>query len=223
MSTSGINSSLLSQTVDSPSELNQFVSALNRLASDLQSGNLSAAQQDYVTLSADTLNGASSSTADSSAGGITGSLLSQIASSPESSSSFIGDLNQIGAYLQNGDLTSAQEEMLNLNSTALIATSSANDGSAAAGIPSSFNPEEIAKLVQTVVQAMEDGDNSLVSFAMLRLASTSPSAQGAGALEQESRNFASSSSSSSGSVSQLLQNSDTESAPGSQSILNTVA
>ena len=66
MSTSGITSSLLSEIAGSPSAANQFVTDLNQLAKDIQSGDLSAAQQDYVTLSQDALDGATASTADTS-------------------------------------------------------------------------------------------------------------------------------------------------------------
>ena len=84
MSISGITGSLLSQIVGSPSTANQFAGDLNQLAGDLQSGNLSSAQEDYVTLSEDALNGTgSSSTATTNSSGITTGLLSTIASSFE--------------------------------------------------------------------------------------------------------------------------------------------
>ncbi len=70
MSTSGITSSLLSQIAQSPSALNQFATDLNQLEQDLQSGNLSAAQSDFVTLSEDALSGATSSTESTGASGI---------------------------------------------------------------------------------------------------------------------------------------------------------
>ena len=126
MSTSGITSSLLSQIFSSPSTENQFATDLNQLAQDAQSGNLSAAQDDFVTLSADALNGATSSTATTSASGITPSLLSSLASSPSSLNSFVSELNQLGTDLQNGDQTSAQEDMLSLDSMALNAASAAS-------------------------------------------------------------------------------------------------
>lgn len=92
MSTSAITSSLLSQIASSPSTADQFLTDLNQLAKDLQGGDLGAAQEDYVTLSEDALNGATSSTATTSSSGITAALLSGIASSSSSSSSFVSEL-----------------------------------------------------------------------------------------------------------------------------------
>lgn len=228
MSTSGITSNLLSQIADSPSELDQFVTDLNQLAQDLQSGNLSAAQQDYVTLSEDALNGATSSSGESSASGITASLVSDVASSQDSSTSFANELSQLGTDLQNGDLTSSQEDMLNLDSTALSAASAAS-GDAASISPLASTPTkppsqaEITELVDAIVQAMQDGDNSIVSTAMAQLASISSSSQGASVLEQESENFGFGGSSSSSSVTQLLQNLNSDSTSSSSSILSELA
>ena len=66
MSTSAITSSLLSQIADSSSTANEFVTDLNQLAKDVESGNTSAAQQDWVTLTQDAQDGATSSSATSS-------------------------------------------------------------------------------------------------------------------------------------------------------------
>ncbi len=219
MSTSGITSSLLSQIVDSPSAANQFVTDLNQLAQDLKSDNLSAAQQDFVTLSQDALNGATSSTATTSASGITTSLLSDVASSSSSASSFASELNQLGTDLQNGDLTSAQNDMLTLESTASNAAPSS-----AASSTTSDNQAQVTELIQAVVQAMELGDNSVIGSALSQLASISSSSQGASILNQESASYGSSSgSSSSSSVSQLLQSLDSNSSSGSGSTLSLLA
>src|ERR1700753_3034221 len=112
MATSGITSSLLSQIAASPSTANSFLTDLNQLAKDLKSGNLSGAQEDFVTLSQDALNGATASSAATSDSGITSSLLSNIAGSSSSSSSFVSELNQLGSDLQNGSLGSAQQDLL---------------------------------------------------------------------------------------------------------------
>lgn len=48
MATSSITSALLSQIAGSPSAANQFLTDLNQVAKDLEGGNLSAAQEDYV-------------------------------------------------------------------------------------------------------------------------------------------------------------------------------
>lgn len=224
MSTSGITSSLLSQIADSPSAANQFVTDLNQLAQDLQSGNLSAAQQDYVTLTQDALDGATSSASTTSASGITTSLLSNIASSSASSTAFANELNQLGTDLSNGDLTSSESDLLSLDSTALNATSTS---SAAPGSSPSTpaNSGDITALVNATTQAMEDGDNSAISADMAQLASVSTSSAGASYLESESQNYGSGapSSSTSGSVTQLLQSLDTNSSFSSGSSLNVLA
>jgi len=224
LSTSGITSSLLSQIADSPSAANQFVTDLNQLAQDLQSGNLSAAQQDYVTLTQDALDGATSSASTTSASGITTSLLSNIASSSASSTAFVNELNQLGADLSNGDLASSESDLLSLDSTALNATSTS---SAAPGSSPSTpaNSADITALVNATTQAMEDGDNSAISADMAQLASVSTSSAGASYLESESQNYGSGapSSSTSGSVTQLLQSLDTNSSFSSGSSLNVLA
>ncbi len=219
MSTSGITSSLLSQIAGSPSAANQFVTDLNQLAQDLKSDNLSAAQQDYVTLSQDALNGATSSTASTSTSGVTTSLLSAVASSSNSENSFVTELSQLGTDLQNGDLTDAQTDMLNLESTAsgaAPATSSSSTGST--------NQAQITELINAIIQAMEVGDDSVIGSAMSQLASISPDSKGASVLQQDSASYGStSSSSSSSSLSQLLQSLNTNSSGSSESTLSLLA
>lgn len=201
MSTSGITSSLLSQIASSPTKANQFVTNLNQLAKDLQSGNTSAAEDDFVTLSQDALNGATSSTATTSASGITTSLLNSIASSSSGSSSFVSELNQLGSDLGNGDSTSAQQDLLQLDSTSLNAASSA---ASATGAKTAASSADSAEVLQTIELGLEVGDDSVVGSAMSQLASLSPSSQGASALSQDSEAYGSSSgtgSSTSGSAS----------------------
>jgi hypothetical protein len=202
LSTSGITSSLLAQIADSPSAANQFVTDLNQLAQDLQSGNLSAAQQDYVTLTQDALDGATSSATSSanttSSSGITTSLLSNIASSSTSSTAFANELNQLGSDLSNGDLASSESDMLSLDSTALNATSTPS--AAPSGSSSSAaNSADITALVNATTQAMEDGDDSAISADMAQLASVSTSSAGASYLESESQKYGSGAPSSSAS------------------------
>jgi hypothetical protein len=229
LSTSGITSSLLSQIAGSPSTANQFVTDLNQLAEDLQGGNVSAAEDDYVTLSDDALNGATSLTATTSASGITTSLLSDIASSSSSSSTFVSELNQLGTDLGNGDLASAQQDMLGLDSSALNAASSAGASSggtsATAGATTAANSEDSAELIQTVMLGLEVGDDSVVGSAMSALASVSPSSQGASLLDQDSEGYGSSSgsTSSSSSISQLLQSINSSSSENSSSGLSLLA
>jgi hypothetical protein len=226
VSTSGITSSLLSQIAGSPSSLNQFVTDFNQLAEDLQSGNLSAAQEDYVTLSEDALNGVTSATTSTSSSGLTATLLSDVTSSQSSETSFVSELNQLGSDLENGDLTSSQEDLLNLDSTALNAASTAGASStttsaATSSATTSANQAEIKQLVASVAEAMEFGDSSMVSTAMSQLASIASSPQGASALEQYSSSL--SAGGSSGSISQLLQSSSGNTSSSSASILDAIA
>ncbi|MGA2812637.1 MAG: hypothetical protein ABSG16_14635 [Candidatus Acidiferrum sp.] len=228
MSTSGITSTLLAQILESPSTANQFTSDLNQLAQDLQSGNLATAQQDYVTLSEDALNGVGSSTANTAASGISTNLLSAISSSSSASPSFTSELNQLGSDLQNGDLNSAQQDLLALDSTALNTASAVNGGASAnsaTASSASASPNENAVLIQAITQGIEAGDNPAVSSALSQLAAISPSSAGASALLQASESFGSSSSSSSSpdSITQLLQSLDTSNSGNSGSILNLSA
>ena len=223
-----MTSSLLSQIAGSPSAASQFATGLNQLAKDLQSGNLSAAQQDYVTLSQDALDGATTSSATTSAGGITPSLLSEIASSSSSANSFASAFNQLGADLASGDLTSADGDMLSLDSTALNAVPSSN---AASSSPS--NKADITALIQATTQAMEVGDDSAISADMSRLASASSSSTGAGYLQSDSESYGASSgsgsspvsggSSSANSISQLLQSVNADNSSNSGSTLSLLA
>jgi hypothetical protein len=228
LSTTGITSSLLSQIAGTPSTANQFVTDLNQLSQDLQGGNVSAAQDDYVTLSEDAQNGAGSSTATTSASGITTSLLKDIASSSSSSTSVLDNLNQLGTDLQSGDLISAQQDMLDLDSTALNAASAASTGASsspsAASSEAPANQAESAQLIQSIVQAMEVGDNSMVSSGMSLLASISPSSQGASLLAQDSAGYGSNSgTSSSNSIGQLLESAGTSDSGNSTSGLSLLA
>jgi hypothetical protein len=233
LSTIGISSSLFSQIASSPSAANQLSADLKQLAQDLQGGNLSAAQQDYVTLSQDALNGSASSASPAAAGGITPSLISDIASSSSSSSSFVSGLNQLGTDLANGDLSAAQGDMLSLDSTALNAAPSST-AAASSAISSKSNQAEIAMLVKATTEAIEAGDQSAIGADMSQLASVSTSSQGASYLQSSSASYGSSSSSSSGSgsgsstssmgsLTQLLQGLNPNSSSSSSSSLNLFA
>ena len=211
MATSGITSSLLSQIASTPSTANQFLTDLNQLAKDLQGGNLSGAQDDFVTLSHDALNGGAASSTTNSASGITASLLSDITSSAGSSNSFASELNQLGSDLQNGDLSSAQQDLLSLDSTALNAASSISAG-----------PGESKELIGAIVQAMDAGASGVASSALTELASISSSSPGASELQQLSQSLSgtgSSNSSQASSISELMQsanvNSDSSNSPSS--------
>lgn len=222
VATSGINGSLLSQIASSPSSVNQFVTDFNQLASDLKSGNLSAAQDDYVTLSEDALNGATSATATSASSRLTAGLLSEVASSQSGSATFASELSQLGSDLANNDLTSSQEDLLNLDSTALNAASTAGTSAAATNASSTATSQaQIKEMVQSVIQAMEFGDSSAMSSTMSQLVAISPSSEGASLLQQDNSNQ--SSSSSSNSIGQLLDSVGSNNSSNSASILNLIA
>ena len=226
LSTTAITSSLLSQIAGSPPQANQFVTDLNQLAKDLQSGNVSAAADDYVTLSKDALNGATASTATTSASGITASLLSDIASSSGSSGSFVSELNQLGTDLGNGNLSSAQQDLLALDSTALNAASSAGSSSGSSAATSSAKSSaDSAELIQTIELGLQVGDSSVIGNAMSELASISPSSSGSSVLKQDSESYGSSSGSTSSlsSVSQLLQDMNADNSSNSLSELSLLA
>lgn len=229
MSTIGISSDLLSQIAGSPSTANQFVNDVNQLAHDLQSGNLAAAQQDYLTLSQDALNGATSSTATSSASGITAGLLTDITSSPGSLTAFVDQVDQLGNDLQNGDLASAQSDMLGLDSTALNAASAAGAATsaspAAASSATAPGTANNSALIQAIVEAMGAGDSSVVSSGLTELASVSSSSAGAGILSQMAANYGggASATAATGSTEQLLQSLNTSGTSDSNSILSMIA
>jgi hypothetical protein len=221
MSTSAISSNLLSTELGSSSTANQFATDLNQLAEDLQTGNLSAAQEDYVTLTQDLADGATASSATTSASGVTVSLLSDIAGSSSSLGTFTSELNQLGTDLNDGDLTSAQQDMLQLDSTALNAASSSTDAAtaSAATTASIITQAQSANLIQSIVQAMGAGDTSAVSTGLSELASVSPSTQGASILQQLSGSYGSGTSST-GSLSSLLQSLESSSSTSEASLLD---
>jgi hypothetical protein len=217
VSTSGITSNLLAQIVGSESTANQFASDLNQLAGDLQSGNLSSAQQDYVTLSEDALSGtASSVTPTTSSSGITTSLLSSIASSSGSSGSFVSELNQLGNDLGNNDLSSAQGDMLALSSTALNVASSASStsGSSSSATNTTVTTGQLGSAalqvdIHAYIEALNAGDSSAANAEMAQLASDAGNSPGASYLKQLSgtstANSSSGTTSTSDQVSELLQ------------------
>jgi hypothetical protein len=215
LSTSSITGSLLSSIANSPSTANQFVTDLNQLSKDLQSGNFSAGQNDYVTLSQDALNGATSSTATTSSSGITTALLSNIASSSSSASSFASGLNQLGADLGSGNLSSAQGDLLSLDSTALNAVPSSSPSSTS----SATDRADISSLISATLQAMEVGDSSAIGTDMSQLASVSTSSAGAGYLRSDSASYGSSTGPSTGSGNGSSTGSSTPSAQSSISEL----
>lgn len=88
MSTSGISSSMFSQ-------LQQFQQEFQQLGTDLSSGNLSAAQSDFVTLQSDLQQTSSTSTS---------------ASTSQNTNPIAQAFSQLSQDLQAGNLTAAQQD-----------------------------------------------------------------------------------------------------------------
>jgi len=93
MSTSGISSML--------SQVQQFQQEFQQLGTDLSSGNISAAQSDFVTLENDLSQTGSTSTSTTSASS---------ASASGSSSPIAQAFNQLAQDLQSGNLSAAQND-----------------------------------------------------------------------------------------------------------------
>ena len=228
MATSALTSSLFSSLASSSATANSFANDLNKVAADLQQGNLSAAKEDYVTLSKDALNGATASTATTSASGITTTLLSRIAASPSAESSFVSELNQLGTDLGNGNLNSAQGDMLTIDSQALNNSSAASANSPSTSSTTS-QPANTKAIIQSIVQAIDAGNSSLAGTFMSQLASDSSSSQGASILSQASAAYtsasssAASSSSGSSSINQLLASVDQNNSSSSSSLFSAIA
>jgi len=99
MSTAGISSS----SFFGSSPIAQFLAEFRQLGQDLQSGNLSAAQQDFVTLSSDVQSPAAPSSTAQPAAASTGTGTQSIESTLES------DFQTLGQDLQSGNLSGAQQ------------------------------------------------------------------------------------------------------------------
>jgi len=114
MSVTGIASSILSGLSSShsgQSRSQQVRAEFKQLAEDLQSGNLSQAQQDFTALSKD-LTGVSQS------GSQTISSSSSSAGSTTSTNPFLQAFNQLGQDLQSGNLQAAQQDLTKIEQTA---------------------------------------------------------------------------------------------------------
>ena len=212
MSTNGLTSSLLSQIAGSPSEANQFVTDLNQVAQDIQSGNIPAARQDFITLAENALNGVESSGTTTSASGPATGV--QGTASSSSANSFVSELDQLGAGL-DGNLGAAQVDMLPLESTAVSVASAATataDGTSMPPTPAiPANQLKVKELVQAIAQALGAGDFSGASTDLSQLAAILQVSVGAGNAQSPSDSLGASSSSS-GRVSPFVQSlSDTHS------------
>ena len=226
ISTGGITNNLLSEIPDSPSTVSQFVADLNRLAKDVQSGNLSAAQQDYVTISEDALSGAASSATSASATAIPSNVLSDIESSSTHSSSILSELDHLGTDLDNGDLTSARADILSLYSTALKASSLDSPGATSSTTSAESSTHiESARLIQATIQAASQaihaGADAGISTDISQLAVLLSSLPRLGYFEQEKEGddpgF------SSNSIGQMLQSLDVSTSPNFQYALSLFA
>lgn len=205
MSTNGLTSSLLSHIAGSPAEANQFVNDLNQVAQDAQSGNIPAAQQDFITLTENALNGVQSSGTTTSASGPAAGV--QDAAPSSSANSFVSELNQLGAGL-DGNLGAAQVDMLPLESTAVSVASAAiatADGTSLPPTPAiPANQLKVQELVQAIAQALGAGDFAGASTDLSQLAAILQVSVGAGGPPNVSESSGASNSSV-GQVSPLVQ------------------
>jgi hypothetical protein len=119
MSVSGIASGILSvlnssQPQSGQSKFQQIKSEFQQLGQDLQSGNLTGAQQDFTTLSQN-LPGVS----QSSGSGNFSSLLNSAAGNGQTGANpLVQAFNQLGQDLQSGNLQAAQQDFTNIQQTA---------------------------------------------------------------------------------------------------------
>ena len=105
MSVSGISSSSFydyNQTVQNQQQ--QFRQEFQQLGQDLQSGNLSAAQSDFATLTGSQTSATSSSSTSSTSS----------TSSSQSNSPIAQAFNQLSQDLQSGNLSAAQQDYANI-------------------------------------------------------------------------------------------------------------
>ncbi len=148
----------------SPSAAEQLATNLNPLAKDTHGGNLSAAPQDYVTLSQDALNSSASAQAPTSTTAVAAGLLLDIASSSSSASALVNDLNRLGTDLAGNALNDV--------SRLLTAVSVMNIGATASGSSTqSVASAAAAQLIQETLQAMTAGDGAAVNTDLSQLAS----------------------------------------------------
>jgi outer membrane protein assembly factor BamD (BamD/ComL family) len=122
MSVTGIASTVLSALNASHSRQSEFQQArseFQQLSQDLQSGNLTQAQQDYATISKNfpvltQTSGATSGTAATATSGAAGTTgTSQTATNP-----LVQEFTQLGQDLQAGNLQAAQQDFTNIQQTA---------------------------------------------------------------------------------------------------------
>jgi hypothetical protein len=163
ISTSGVTGSRLSEIAGPSSTAEPLVTNLNQLAKDIHSGSLSAAQQDYVTLSEDALHSSASAPAPMSAIAIAAGLLLDIASSSSGASALVNELSHLGAdFARNG---------LKDRSTVINAASTMRFRATSSSPTESVKSVEAAQLIQRTIRAIVAGDGSAVNTDLSQLAS----------------------------------------------------
>lgn len=120
MSVTGIASGILSalnssQPQTSQNKFQQIQSEFQLLGQDLQSGNLSGAQQEFTTLSQN-LPGVSQTSSGTS--GLASLLANATGNSQSSANSLIQEFQQLGQDLQSGNLQAAQQDYTSVQQTA---------------------------------------------------------------------------------------------------------
>lgn len=137
MSISGIvNNSFQYSTQNLPSHPREFGKEFNQLGQDLQAGNLSAAQQDFVTLR----------------------KLAPQSQSPAAYSHILQDFNQLGQDLQTGDLSAAQQDYAKLQPELNAAAAQIRHQHR---FPGGGGPSPIAHLFEKLGQALKAGNLSI--------------------------------------------------------------
>ncbi len=124
--------------------------------------------------------------------------------------------------MQNGDLSSAQGDMLAVDATVMGASPASTSSGTSVATPSTIaKTTDNEVLIAAIVKAMGAGDTSLVSTGLSQLAASSSSSEGASVLASMSGGSVASSASGSATsqVSQLLQSLTTNSASSSLSLL----
>jgi hypothetical protein len=143
----------------SPSSAEQLVTNHNPLAKDIHSGNLSAAPQDYVTLSQDALNNSASGRMAIG----TGPFL-DIALPSGGASALVSGLHHLGADLAGKALNDVPM-VLGALSTMSLSTMLGSDPTV------SVKSVEEAQLIQETIRALMAGDSSAVNNDLSQLAS----------------------------------------------------
>lgn len=127
MSVSGISGGNSYDITSIESNISKVQSSFEQLGSDLQSGNLSSAKEDYVTLSENTPGGSSSSSSSTSS---TSSTSSSSSTDPMSQK-----MSALGQALNSGDLSGAQKAYSSIQQDFQKGPNASNSSSSSSSAP----------------------------------------------------------------------------------------